>query len=105
MDINKLTDQYLEIECDKFLDSINCKFTKGRYFINKALQLTVRNINELSYLEALYMNVNKASWQSTERCIRYAIASSDWAGMKNREFLHKATMQIRKILHERSTGE
>lgn len=105
MDISKLTDQYLEIECDKFLDSLNCKYTNGRHYINKALQLTVRNINELSYLEALYMNVNKASWQSTERCIRYAIASSDWAGMKNKEFLYKATMQLRRILYEKNLGE
>lgn len=105
MDISKITDQQLEVECDKFLDSIKCKYTKGRCYINKALQITVRDIDELSYLEALYREVNNEPWNRTERCIRYAIASSDWAGMKNKEFLHKATMQLRRILIEKNIGD
>lgn len=104
MDFNKLTDQLLEIEIDNFLDSIHCKYTKGRLYINNALQITVKNIHELSYLESLYQKINKESWKRTERCIRYAIASSDWAGMKNREFLHKATMRLRKTLIEKNIG-
>ncbi len=105
MDISKITNQQLEVECDKFLDSIKCKYTKGRCYINKALQITVRDIDELSYLEALYREVNNEPWSRTERCIRYAIASSDWVGMKNKEFLYKATMQLRRILIEKNIGD
>lgn len=104
MGANRLTDQLLEIEIDSFLDSLNCKYTKGRLYINKALQLTVKSIHELSYLEALYKKINPEAWSRTERCIRYTISSSAWAGMKNREFLHKSTMQIRKILLEKNLG-
>jgi hypothetical protein len=97
MEIN----EYITIECDRFLDRIKCKYTKGRYYIKKALQITVKDPYELTYMEGIYYKISNVPWRRIERCIRYAIASTEWAGMCNKDFLQKATAHIRKIIAEK----